>query len=111
MSSFRFVRTSTLMGLTVPAMWAFISLLPDRSAVVFLAGSRTFELITVILWPGFLVAAMEAVFDGRHPAVVYVAMSLINVGCYFILGWLLVRTVATVRAITGKKREARLLVR
>ena len=97
MSCRRFTRTCALMGLIFPAVWGFISLLPERSALVFLAGNRTFELISVTLWPGFLVAAMGAVFDGSHPVVVYVATSLINVAWYVILGGLLVRVVDTVR--------------
>ncbi len=96
MSSRRLTRTCALMGLLVPAVWGFISLLPERSALVFLAGSRTFELISVTLWPGFLFAAVAAVFGNPHPIVLYVAMSLINVAWYVILGGLL-RAVATIR--------------
>lgn len=94
------------MGLIVPALWAFISLLPDRSALVFLAGNRTVELISLALWPGFLVAAAGAVLGSPHPVVVYLAMSLINAAWYVILGGILVRALDTVKAMTRNTRAA-----
>jgi hypothetical protein len=101
MNSRHFTRTSALMGLLVPAVWGVVSLLPQRSALVFLAGSRTFELISVALWPGFLFAAVASLFGNPHPVMVYVALTLINVAWYVIVGGLLVRAVATIREWRG----------
>jgi hypothetical protein len=107
MSSRQFTRTCALMGLFIPAVWGFVSLLPQRSAVVFLAGSRTFELISVALWPGFLFAAVASVFGNPHPVIIYVAMSLINVGWYVIVGKLLLRAVVTIREWRGAGGDRR----
>lgn len=101
MSSPQFTRTCALTGLFIPAVWGFVSLLPQRSALVFLAGSRTFELISVALWPGFLIAAVASVFGNPHPVMIYVAMSLINIAWYVIVGGLLLRAVATIRKWRG----------
>ena len=109
MNNRRFTQNCAFMGLILPAVWGFISLLPDRSALVLLAGNRTFELISLTLWPGFLLPAMEGVFGGAHPVVVYLGMSLINAVWYVILGQLLVHAVTTARAMAVKKRITRLV--
>lgn len=86
------------MGLVAPVMWGIISLFPDGYPFAALAASKTFELVTVALWPWFLIAAM-APFVVPWPVVAYLASALINVVWYAIVIQLLWVTVHRYRAL------------
>jgi hypothetical protein len=77
-----------LAGLIAPMIWGIISLLPGQYPFVPLAASKTFELVTVTLWPWFLITAI-APFIVPWPVAVYVASALTNAVWYAVVGELL----------------------
>jgi hypothetical protein len=103
MGSRRLIRCCALVGLIAPVMWGVVSLFPDRYPFASLAASKTFDLVTVTLWPWFLISAMAA-FLGAVPAVVvYVASALINALWYAVVGQLLWIIVNRYRAARSSK--------
>ena len=94
----KFIRYCALVGLIAPAMWGIISLFPDCYPFAPLVASKTFELITVALWPWFLITAI-APFAVAQPLLVYVASALVNAIWYAIVGQLLWVTVHRYRAV------------
>ena len=103
MDSRRFIPYCALVGLIAPMMWGVISLFPDRNPFASLAASKAFDLITVALWPWFLISATAAFFGVLPAAVVYIASALINALWYAIVGQLLWMIVHRYRAARSVK--------
>ncbi len=88
----RFIRGWAFAGLIAPVMWGIISLFPDRYPFAPLSASKAFDLVTVALWPWFLISAMSAAY-GVLPVVMYVVSALINALWYATVGQLLLAIV------------------